>query len=117
MSYDGCVADVRSRCGMSSSNNCELIIRILQKLSQTFSYLLSYHVPSKFNVPRKHSEDIFGGDRGRRVQYFCCVYLFCGVDQRKNGLLDLCDWIRDDLLRSRQEALTSPSPLEPSCVP
>jgi hypothetical protein len=39
----------------------------------------------------KHSKDILGGDRGRWMRYLCCVYLFCGVDQRKNGLLDLCD--------------------------
>jgi hypothetical protein len=39
----------------------------------------------------EHRRNILGGDRGIWMQYLCCVYLFCIVDQRKNGLLDLRD--------------------------
>jgi hypothetical protein len=76
---------------MCSGNSCGLVFRILLKLSQPFSYFLLYHVPSKFNVLEKHSRDIFGGNRGRWMQYLCCVYLFYVVGRRKNELLDLRD--------------------------
>jgi hypothetical protein len=68
-----------------------MVFRILQKLSQSFIYFPPYHVPSEFNMLRKYSEDILGGGRGRWMRYLCCVYLFCGVDQRKNELPDLRD--------------------------
>jgi hypothetical protein len=77
--------------GMCSSKSCGLIFRILWKSSQILSYFITYHVPSEFNMLEKHSGDILGADKGRWMRYLRCVYLFCGVDRRKNGLLDLRD--------------------------
>jgi hypothetical protein len=97
MPYSGCVADVLGVddelgvVGFVVAKVVDWYLEFCEKFSQTFSYFFSYHVPSEFVMLGKHSGDILVGDRGRWIRYLCCVYLFCGIDRRKNGRLDLHD--------------------------